>query len=75
MAHNPVTRTFRDNPPLILVLIALILLLASGVTLVLGNSSLADDFTLVAYFLLVIGVLGQLVWVAYEERRAKPASK
>ena len=66
---------FKENPPLVLVLIALILILVSGVTLVLGNSSLADNFTLVAYFLLVIGVLGQLVWVAYTERRVKPSQK
>jgi len=75
MNPDPVTKRFRENPPLILVLIALILIMASGVILILGNSSLANDFTLVAYVLLAVGVLGQLVWVAYEERRVKPAPK
>ena len=74
MSLNSAMKYFRDNPPLILVLIALVLMFGCAV-LLFYNSSFANDVILAAYVMLVTGVLGQLVWAAYAKRLVKPIQK
>lgn len=56
-----VKRFFRENPGAVLVLGFQVVLVICAVLLVLGASFLAESIAVVAYFLLVLGVVLQLV--------------
>jgi heme/copper-type cytochrome/quinol oxidase subunit 4 len=56
-----VKRFFRENPGAVLVLGFQVVLVICAVLLVLGGSFLAESIAVVAYFLLVLGVVLQLV--------------
>jgi len=71
MTAKAATERFRENPPLVLVLIFLILLIVSAVILIQGNFQLANEVTIYAYYFLLAGVLGQLAWTVYKERVKK----
>ena len=53
----------------IIIGIALMLLVATGVSLAAGSESLANDLAIVAYYCLVVGVLLLAIEYALEERR------
>jgi hypothetical protein len=56
-----IKRFFRANPGAVFILGFQVLLLACAAMLVFGFSFLAEDVAVVAYFLLVVGVVFQLV--------------
>ena len=55
-------RFFRENPGAVFVLGFEVVLVACAVLLVAGLASLAESLAVVGYFLLVAGVVVQLVW-------------
>jgi len=65
-------RYFRENPGAALVMGFQILLLICASLLIRGNSALANEVAVYAYYLLIVGVVLQLVsFVRHEKRGPK----
>ncbi len=63
---------FRENPGTLFILAFQILLASAAALLVEGNSALANEFAVYAFYALVIGVAIQVLVVVTGERKNTP---
>jgi hypothetical protein len=66
---DQIKRYFRSNPGTLFIIAFQALLVSAAALLVSGNSSMADEIAIYAFYALVIGIVIQIVIAVREERK------